>query len=349
MAGPIWQLIDSSAIGGIERHIEMLARGLRRLDIDCEVILFASYGHNPWYDQLKAAQIPFRVLKGTIGDLLKNLKMSNPSLVHTHGYKAGILGRATCLLTKTPVVSTFHSGERGQFPVSMYQTLDEMSSFLAPAIAVSEPIRERLPKSTALVHNFIDMPEKATDPTRTRLRAGFVGRFSHEKAPDNFCSLSEMLGVAPAFQNVTWHAYGDGPMFEEIKDRADETIYLHGLQIDMANVWPTLDLLVLPSRAEGLPLAVLEAMSHGIPVVAPKLGALPDVITHGVNGWLFEPNQLDEAADYMMEWAEMTVQQRQVMFENCRAHIAENFSVHARLKTMIEIYQQSGFKEKQAA
>jgi len=151
--------------------------------------------------------------------------------------------------------------------------------------------------------------------------------------------------MAPSFQNVEWHAYGDGPMFNEIEKQANETIILHGLETNMTNVWPSLDLLVLPSRAEGLPLAVLEAMSHGIPVVAPKLGALPDVIIHGVNGWLFEPNQLDEAADYMIEWAEMTAAKRKVMFDACRAHIAENFSVQARLKTMIDIYYRSGFKE----
>lgn len=344
MAGPVWQLIDSSAIGGIERHIEMLARGLRRLNIDCEVVLYARYGENPWFQQLKAAQIPFRVLKGNVTGLLADVRKANPSLVHTHGYKAGILGRAACRLTNTPVVSTFHSGERGAFPVSMYQTLDEMSAFLAPSIAVSEPIRKRLPRSASLVHNFIDMPQKTTNPSRKFRNAAFVGRFSHEKAPDNFCTLSEMLQCAPAFQNVEWHAYGDGPMFDEIKQQADKSIVLHGLQTDMTEVWPMIDLLVLPSRAEGLPLAVLEAMSHGIPVVAPKIGALPDVIIHGENGWLFESNDLDEAADHMMLWAEMAEDQRQLMFDSCRAHIAKNFSVQARLKTLMDIYARSGFK-----
>ena len=47
----------------------------------------------------------------------------------------------------------------------------------------------------------------------------------------------------------------------------------------------------------------------------------------------------------MMEWAEMTAEKRHVMFDACRAHIAEKFSVQARLKTMIDIYHRSGFKE----
>lgn len=342
--GPVWQLIDSSSVGGIERHIEMLTRGLRRIGVECQVVLYANHGKNPWFEQLKAANIPYRVLKGTVGDLTRAMRTAAPSLVHTHGYKAGILGRAVARLTGTPVVSTYHQGELGPFPVSVYQKVDEYSSFLAPAIAVSDRIRENLPVKAELVYNFIDMPEKETDPTRTRLRAGFVGRFNHEKAPDHFCALVDMVHMAPAFERVEWHTYGEGTMHEELEKIHDGHINFHGVQTDMSLVWPNLDLLLMPSRAEGLPLAALEALSHGIPVIAPKLGALPDVISHGENGWLFEPGNLDEAADYLMEWADLDADKRKRIFQKSRQHVAENFSVQSRLKVMLDIYSRSGFK-----
>lgn len=342
--GPIWQLVDSSAIGGIERHIEMLSRGLIRVGLDCEVVLYASYGPNPWLEQLKAADVPFRILKGNVTDLRAAMRTAQPAMVHTHGYKAGILGRAVARLSKTPIISTFHSGERGTFPVSLYQTLDEMSAFLAPAIAVSDPIRERLPKGSELVYNFVDMPDKTTDPMRNRYRIGYVGRFSHEKAPDLYCGLADILKQAASFEAVEWHAYGDGPMLDDLTQSAAGVVNFHGLQTDMSAIWPTLDLLVMPSRAEGLPLAALEAMSYGIPVVAPKIGALPDVIKHGETGWLYDPGDLEAAADHIAEWSTLETAQRQQMFEECRDHIATNFSVQSRLKTMLALYNKCGLK-----
>lgn len=340
----IWQLIDTSAIGGIERHIEMLASGLRMAGYNCEVVLYDNHGKNPWFEQLEAAQIPFRVLKGSPQDLHKTIKSERPDLIHTHGYKAGILGRAVARLAGTPVVSTFHSGERGKFPVSLYQYLDEKSAFLAPAIAVSKPIRARLPAGSELMHNFVTMPANAADVTKSNSRIGFVGRMSHEKGPDHFCALAKALKDKPGFERTSWHAYGDGPMLTKLKASSSQDVTFHGLKTDMAPIWPTLDLLVMPSRAEGMPLAVLEALSHGIPVVASNLGALPDVIDHGKTGFLFKPVDREKAAQHITEWALMSTTDKTAMFTECRATIRENFIFKTRLKKLLRIYKKSGFK-----
>lgn len=341
----IWQLVDSSTIGGIERHIEMLAAGLRRANYQCEVMLYDDHGQNPWFKQLKAAQIPFHILKGTPRNLLKAIKSEKPNLIHTHGYKAGILGRAVARLCGTPVVSTFHSGERGSFPVSLYQSLDEMSAFLAPAIAVSKPIHERLPTGCTLMHNFVSMPANTADVMSPNSRIGFVGRFSHEKGPDYFCTLAKAMKNMSGFERVSWHAYGDGPMLPELKNTSRDHVTFHGLQTDMTEIWPTLDLLIIPSRAEGLPLAALEAMSHGIPVVASKLGALPNAIHHGQTGWLFKTGNLEAAARHITQWVTMNTAQRTAMFSACRATIRENFVIESRLQKLVQIYKKSGLKD----
>lgn len=340
----IWQLVDSSTLGGIERHIEMLAGGLRNAGYNCEVMLYDDHGKNPWFQQLEAADIPYQVLEGTTRDLHKTIREQTPDLIHTHGYKAGILGRAVSRLLQTPVVSTFHSGERGPFPVSLYQYLDEMSAFLAPAIAVSKPILKQLPLGSHLMHNFVTMPTSAADVTSQNSRIGFVGRFSHEKGPDQFCALARTLSDQPGFERVSWHAYGDGPMFANLNILQNDHISFHGMQPDMKEIWPTLDLLIITSRAEGLPLAALEALSHGIPVIASRLGALPDVIQHGDNGWLFKAGDMNKAAEYISQWVMMNTAQKTAMFTACRETVRDHFLVESRLDKLLRIYKKSGFK-----
>ena len=340
----IWQLIDSSTIGGIERHIEMLAGVLKDAGYNCEVVLYDEHGKNPWFKQLEAARIPYHVLGGTTRGLYKAIKSQKPALIHTHGYKAGILGRAAARLSKTPVVSTFHSGERGPFPVSMYQYVDEMSAFLAPAIAVSKPILKNLPHGSDLMHNFVTMPTSAADVTNPNSRIGFVGRFSSEKGPDYFCALAKSLCGTPEFERVSWHAYGDGPMLADLKKSSSNHVTFHGMQTDMTDIWPTLDLLVIPSRAEGLPLAALEAFSHGIPVVAAKLGALPDVIKHSDTGWLFNAGDMETASRHITQWVTKSTAQKTAMFTACCETIRNNFLVESRLEKLIQIYKKSGFK-----
>ncbi len=154
----VWQLVDSSTIGGIETHVGVLAAALRRAGWDAQVVLLADHGPNPWLAQLDARGVPHTVLAGGLGGLLAALRRGRPALLHTHGYKAGILGRLAARLSGTPCVSTFHAGERGPFPVSLYQTLDAWTSVLAPRIAVSAPIARNLPFGAEVIGNFVPVP-----------------------------------------------------------------------------------------------------------------------------------------------------------------------------------------------
>ena len=62
---------------------------------------------------------------------------------------------------------------------------------------------------------------------------------------------------------------------------------------DIAQAWREIGLLLMPSRAEGLPMASLEALAAGVPVASARVGAMPEVIDEGVNGWLFDVGDVD--------------------------------------------------------
>src|SRR5436305_6887696 len=131
----IWQFIDSSGIGGAETHIAVLSKALIEQGADVRIVLYERHGNNPWLKQLSAARLESIILDGTFLGLVGAVRSSNCELLHTHGYKAGILGRFASRIARIPVVSTFHSGERGPFPVCLYDWVDEWTSFLGGRIA----------------------------------------------------------------------------------------------------------------------------------------------------------------------------------------------------------------------
>ncbi len=334
----VWQLVDSSTIGGIETHVGVLAAALRRAGWDAQVVLLADHGPNPWLAQLDARGVPHTVLAGGLGGLLAALRRERPALLHTHGYKAGILGRLAARLTGTPCVSTFHAGERGPFPVSLYQTLDAWTSVLAPRIAVSAPIARNLPFGAEVIGNFVPVPA-APPPAGARSDVvGFVGRFSPEKGPDLFCAIAERCRDT----GLAFEAFGDGPMRAELEVRYRGIVTFHGLVTDPSRIWPRLGLLLMPSRAEGLPLAAIEAMAAGIPVAASAVGALPDVVTPGGNGWLFPPGDIEAAAGAVRAFAGLSPDARAAFGQSAWQAARQGYAVDVLLPKVCAVYAAAG-------
>lgn len=334
-------LLDSSGIGGIETHVAVLAETLRGAKIPCEIVFLADHGPNPFHRQLQDRGLTFSTLKGGFSSLRSHLKAAGTKLLHTHGYKAGILGRVAARISRVPVVSTYHAGESAPFPVNLYQILDAWTGFLGGRIAVSKPIVQKLPFGATLIPNFIavgTLPPSQERPPQI----GFVGRVSAEKAPDRFCALAERLGGRAHF-----HLFGDGPMRAELEARYGRSVRFHGFLTDPNRIWPYLDLLVIPSRAEGLPMAALEAISRGIPLVASEIGALPDVIGRGKAGWLI-PAEPDEAAiaggtKAIETWLALPPSTRDFLSQNAHAHAAAQFSASAALPSVLAVYQKAGY------
>ena len=167
----IWLFIDSSGVGGAERHIATIAKSLARRGLEPRIVLYEAHGNNPWLAQLRETGVLVRVLDGTLRGLFAALRRERPDLLHTHGYKAGILGRAAARMLGVPVISTFHSGQRETFPVNVYSFVDEWSSILGGRIAVSEDVRRRLPFPATHVTNYIEKRTRRRRASRCRGRS----------------------------------------------------------------------------------------------------------------------------------------------------------------------------------
>lgn len=151
-------------------------------------------------------------------------------------------------------------------------------------------------KMNRVIHNGIEPLEPiAATP---RIGVGFVGRFAYPKNPQLFLDIVQQL------PDVKFVMVGGGELESEIRDQVcnrgfDDRVELLG-SLDHAStleVISKLDMLVMTSRWEGLPLLLLEAMFMKVPVVSTNVGGIPEVIKHGETGLLSESEDAVELAE----------------------------------------------------
>lgn len=327
----IWLLLDSSKAGGIETHILQLAQGLHDYGEDPTVVFLTDYGKHPLRELLIQKGIAHKTLNGHFISLCRKLHKERPDILHTHGYKAGIFGRLAAKINKIPVFSTYHAGEITSGKLAFYDRIDRWTAVFADQLfAVSPQIAKRLPNRVNMFDNFVSTKDLQHS---TGTQIAFVGRVSEEKGPDNFACL------AKRFSDNTFHLYGDGPLLPELKKCAPKNLKLHGQQDEMNSVWSQIGLLIISSRYEGLPMAALEAMARGIPVLAFRVGALDKLIQHNCNGWLTEPGDIEQMAMYIKRWQGMSVADKQQLQSNAKQTIANKFSSNVAIPKLINSYR----------
>ena len=326
----IWILLDSRKPGGIESHTFELAKGLVRFGKRVVVVFLNNYGHHPLRSLLISQGISTISLDGSFFSLYKKANQKKPAIIHTHGYKAGIYGRIVATTLDIPVVSTYHAGEISKGKLAIYTWLDRSTAALADKVyTVSKSIKENIPTKSEIVNNFIDTRNIKESHGN---QISFVGRLSQEKGPDIFVKLASM------FPRHHFHIYGDGPCIKELQSNATPNVVFHGQKNTMSDHWKNIGLLVMPSRHEGMPLAALEAMAHGIPVIASDVGALSQLIEHGENGWINQPGNIEETRKLIFYWLTMSPDNQNKIKTEARYTINANFSQEKVIPKLIKQY-----------
>ncbi len=227
-------------------------------------------------------------------------------VVHAHGYKADIYTYFAFRGRKRPaLVSTCHTWYDNDLAVRLYGAADRwVLRGFDQVIAVSAEVRERLLRAGVkeekvhLIQNGVTVPRSLlatgmrSGDAPGRVRVGLVGRLAPEKGVDLFLrALAQLHGQHPEADFVV---AGDGPervsltaLIQELG--LQDRVKLLGQQSDMSAFYSSLDLLVSTSRQEGLPMAMLEGMASGLPVVATAVGEVPRVVQDRQTGLLVAP------------------------------------------------------------
>lgn len=260
----------------------------------------------------------FRVIR-SFRILYRILSRDHFDLVHSHGYFADIIGAAASRLLSIPHLSTCHGFVSTDINLKIYNMLDLIAlRFCRKVIAVSKEIRtsllnagirssriEVIENAVEYIHDASILAEHRKN-TRGCLASngsdhliGYVGRISTEKGLEYLIEAISIL--TKKNESCKLLIIGEGRDETQLKylvrrKNLTNSVIFVGFQERIEEWLPALDVFVLSSLTEGTPMALLEAMANGIPVVATTVGGIPSIISDKENGLLVEPARPDELA-----------------------------------------------------
>jgi glycosyltransferase involved in cell wall biosynthesis len=251
-------------------------------------------------------------------DLYRLFRRERFSIVHTHTAKAGALGRIAAKLAGGSVVVHTPHGHNfyGYFGPAASSRIVGIERFLAritdQIVALTQLERSDYikygvadPGKVTVICQGLELRAIVQDfKERSRLRAllgiparssvvGMVGRLEPVKGSLFFVEAS--AGIAKACGDAFFLVVGDGSLRADMEKRALELglsgrIKFAGWRDDASDMMAAMDLLVLPSLNEAVGMVLIEAQAHGVPVVATRVGGVPEVVSDGRTGLLVEPS-----------------------------------------------------------
>jgi len=178
-------------------------------------------------------------------------------------------------------------------------------------LAVSDRLRKELvetgiPRGKVVVlRNIPRLKVRPPDVNRAssngRTRLGFVGRLSPEKG---LTVLVEAFGNLRRAHDVHLNIIGEGPVkgsvLRQVKSLGlQDQVTFHGYMPDPEAIYSMMDLLILPSLTEGIPLTLLEGMSFGLPIIASDVGGIPEIVENNRSGLLVKPGSVNDLVEKM--------------------------------------------------
>lgn len=239
-------------------------------------------------------QLPLRAVSA----LCEALAVGRPALVHTHGYKANIVGRLARLrgAPMRALVATCHGWPDETRTIALYNALDRRSAFASDVTTVpAEAMLALFPPSarTQCVANGLADREVPSAAARADARArfgfpddrlvvGFLGRTSAAKGVGEFLESARTCATEP----YLWAIAGTGDLDGTIANAAIPGVLHVGHVADGGAFLDAIDIFVQSSHTEALSLALLEAMRAGRPIVATNVGSTSRAIRDGIDGTL---------------------------------------------------------------
>ncbi|MEK7841306.1 MAG: glycosyltransferase, partial [Deltaproteobacteria bacterium] len=325
----VLNLVASTAMGGAERVILSMAGAIDRAVFDCRYCLFVDLRRPPpelyemlrnGKNELSTVEIHRPIEAGQLRQLLAVVRKNRPQVLHTHGYRSDFLGLIVARWMGIPTVSTVHGWTSATPRLRVYEACHrKYLRYFDKVITVSQAIQQTLLESgvpaTKLVklNNAINVGAYPEGPDGDGFRRelavgpgakliGTIGRLSVEKGLDYF--LRAGARIVARDPSVKLILVGEGPQQEELKALADAlgisaSVLFCGYRRDVERIYPAFDMFALPSLTEGIPMALLEAMAFSRPVIASRVGGVPEVIEDGVTGLLVSPKDLEQLTERM--------------------------------------------------
>ena len=361
---------------GAEVQLLSLMRYLARLpEFECSVILF---NEGRLAEELRKLPVSLTVISeetfspmGIAYRLAKALLKIRPDVVHTHKYKDSFIGTLVARSLGIPYVVRIVHGLPEPFmglrnaKMVAYTAADRLMTgwFVDRVVAVSSDIEKVLigmygSNRVSCIHNGIDLEAVRVTTSREAFRRkwqipedavviGTVGRLVPVKGHAILLDATRILQAS--IGNVALVLVGDGPLRKDLEANAkrlglEKSVIFAGQQDQSYDFMNMMDVFVLPSLHEGIPMVVLEALALQRPVVATRVGGIPEVIEHGQTGFLAEPSDASSLARLLQRLVEdlpMAVS----IGKAGRTRVEEKFTARTMAGKTAELYEQVLSKE----
>lgn len=323
-------LIKGLDVGGAETLCTTMALEGKRLGYSWEIAYLVP-DESHFVRDLEAAHVPVHLL-GTpspadprwLPALLRLVRSVRPDIVHIHSPYVGALCRPFLKglpqASRPLIVTTEHNIPSAFHPLT--RALDTVTLSLSDSvIAVADMVRDSLPrqvrpKTTTILHgidsgdlrgrsNAHPDPPIPAAPSEGCFTVTTVANLRPEK--NLSCLLEAAELVIKTRGDVRFLLVGSGPLYDDLVRMVHERglgqhVHLLGFRSDVPAILAESDLFLLTSDGEGLPVAVMEALTLGVPCAVTSVGGLPELVDHGRNGLLAPPGSAPDVAANILEF-----------------------------------------------
>ncbi|MFV1952015.1 MAG: glycosyltransferase family 4 protein [Nitrospinota bacterium] len=319
MGVKVLHIVEDMEIGGLERVIEGIVLNLDRTRFDAGVLCLTKGGAIAGNIIAKGGDAEIIGIRNyhspvSIKKVVERLKKKKTSIVHTHGYPAGVLGRVSAIIAGIPHI--YHHVHSTYWGFGWRQCLMEniLARYTRKVICCSVAVKGFMTgfagiREDKVVVIYNGVPE--LDPVRTAgdgfkemlgipRDARIIGTVASIVPHKGHKYLIEAFkGIEQQIPGTYLVIVGNGPLRKEIEELADKydilkRIRFTGKQSDIYPYLSMMDIFVLPSvEREGLGLALIEAMSMEKPVIATDIGGIPEVVEDGKSGILVRPGDCE--------------------------------------------------------
>ena len=352
----VLEIIGDATLAGAPRHLLSLLENFDRKKFS----LFVICPPGPLAGEIKALKknidleiVPMKskLDLAAIREIRANIRHIKPDIIHVHGTRAGSLGRLAAISIRTPVIYTEHLWTKHyKLPSRLAHRMQIiglwfLDMFTTLNIAVSQAVKDFMienqisrDKKIIVIYNAIEPPhsmqKKAKIFSNKEIIIGTVGTLNVQKGMQYL--IAAMPQIIKEFPKVCLEIVGDGPYRKNLeklirKMKLGSSVKLTGFIKDIEEEMAKFDIYVQPSLSESFGLAIIEAMSLGLPVVATNTGGIPEVVTTGKSGILVESAKPAALAGAILELLRDT--QKAVKMGKLAA---EDVKIKFNLKDMVQ-------------
>lgn len=356
----ICHIISGDLFAGAESVVLQLLQNLQsESQVDLFVILF---NNGVLAGKIRESKLKYRIVseeklsfKKMVTICRMYLKEFQPDVVHSHNYKENLISVLSTRNMGVKRITTQHGlaeeyGGLKNFKnhVVLKLNLFVLKHYFNNVILVSSELKNiflsrfKLPvEKLYVIHNGIKINKRRKKKnTNKEFIFGSAGRFVPIKNYSLYLQIANNLKETPT--SVLFELIGEGPqepiLKEEMKRFELDSIFkILPFSDDLNEFYGHLNVYINTSNHEGIPLSVLEAMSNGLPVIAPRVGGLPEIIDHGIDGYLVDNSDPEEYGKYCLLFiGDSSLLEK--MSQKARQKIKNKFSLSQMTNKYLKLY-----------